>query len=141
MALDMLARREHSRSELQHKLVKKGCAAELAASVARELEAQQLLSDERFVESLLQVRREGGYGPVRISREMKDKGIDPQLIEHYIDAADPQWLEVLKRVRRKKFGDRLPRSYPERARQARFLQYRGFTYDQIRSVLNPSDVD
>ena len=141
MALDMLARREHSRSELQHKLAKKGCAVDLAASVAQELEAQQLLSDERFPESLLQVRRERGYGPVRISREMQDKGIDAQLIEHYIDAADPQWLEVLKRVRRKKFGDRLPRSYPERARQARFLQYRGFTYDQIRMVLNPSDVD
>ena len=44
---------------------------------------------------------------VRISREMQDKGIDAQLIEHYIDAADPQWLEVLKRVRRKKFGDRI----------------------------------
>lgn len=141
MALEMLARREHSRSELQYKLAKKGCTAELAASVTHELEAQQLLSDERFVESLLQVRRERGYGPVRISREMQDKGIDAQLIEHYIDAADPHWLEALKRVRRKKFGDSLPRSYPERARQARFLQYRGFTYDQIKSVLNPSDVD
>jgi regulatory protein len=141
MALDMLARREHSRSELQHKLVRKGCGADLAATVAQELEAQQLLSDERFVESLVQVRRERGYGPVRISREMQDKGVDPQLIERYIDAADPQWVEVLKRVRCKKFGDTLPRSYQERARQARFLQYRGFTYDQIKSALNPSDVD
>jgi regulatory protein len=141
MALDMLARREHSRRELQDKLAKKGCGAGLAASVVQELETQQLLSDERFVESLLQVRRERGYGPVRITREMQDKGIDAQLIEHYIDAADPQWLEVLKRVRRKKFGDRLPKSYPERARQARFLQYRGFTYDQIKSVLNPGEVD
>jgi regulatory protein len=139
MALDMLARREHSLHELQQKLVRKGCGAELAAEVARDLETGQLLSDGRFAEDLLRVRRERGYGPLRIKKEMQDKGVDAQLIAHYVDAADPQWVEVLKRVRRKKFGDRRPKSYQERARQARFLQYRGFTFDQIQSVLNETD--
>lgn len=139
MALDMLARREHSLYELQQKLVRKGCGAELAAEVAHDLETGQLLSDGRFAEDLLRVRRERGYGPLRIKKEMQDKGVDAQLIAHYVDAADPQWVEVLKRVRRKKFGDRRPKSYQERARQARFLQYRGFTFDQIQSVLNETD--
>lgn len=139
MALDMLARREHSLHELQRKLVRKGCGAGLAAEVAQELEARQLLSDGRFAEDLLRVRRERGYGPLRIKKEMQDKGVDEELIERYVDTVDPLWLEVLKRVRRKKFGDRRPRSYQERARQARFLQYRGFTFDQIQSVLNEID--
>lgn len=139
MALDMLARREHSLYELQQKLVRKGCGAELAAEVAHDLETGQLLSDGRFAEDLLRVRRERGYGPLRIKKEMQDKGVDAQLIAHYVDAADPQWVEILKRVRRKKFGDRRPKSYQERARQARFLQYRGFTFDQIQSVLNETD--
>ncbi len=139
MALDMLARREHSLHELQQKLVRKGCGAELAAKVARDLETGRLLSDGRFAEDLLRVRRERGYGPLRIKKEMQDKGVDAQLIARYVDAADPQWVEVLKRVRRKKFGDRRPKSYQERARQARFLQYRGFTFDQVQSVLNEAD--
>ncbi len=139
MALDMLARREHSLHELQQKLVRKGCAAELAAEVAQELETRQLLSDGRFAEDLLRARRERGYGPLRIKKEMQDKGVDEELIERFVDMSDPLWLEILKRVRRKKFGDRRPRSYQERARQARFLQYRGFTFDQIQSVLNEVD--
>lgn len=139
MALDMLARREHSLHELQQKLVRKGCGAELAAEVAQELETRQLLSDGRFAEDLLRARRERGYGPLRIKKEMQDKGVDEELIERFVDMSDPLWLEILKRVRRKKFGDRRPRSYQERARQARFLQYRGFTFDQIQSVLNEVD--
>ncbi len=76
---------------------------------------------------------------MRIKKEMQDKGVDEELIERFVDMSDPLWLEILKRVRRKKFGDRRPRSYQERARQARFLQYRGFTFDQIQSVLNEVD--
>jgi regulatory protein len=43
-------------------------------------------------------------------------------------------------VRRRKFGSSPPQSLAERAKQARFLQYRGFTSDQIRAALN-SDVE
>jgi regulatory protein len=45
------------------------------------------------------------------------------------------WLETIRAVRRKRFGPDLPREYAERARQARFLQYRGFDSEQIRSAL------
>ncbi|MFQ5938082.1 MAG: regulatory protein RecX [Acidiferrobacterales bacterium] len=141
MALDMLARREHSRRELRDKLVKKGCSENLAADVVQDLEARRLLSDGRFAEALVQARQQKGYGPLRIRKEMQEKGVDGELIEQCIDVTDSRWVEVLRQVRHKKFGDKLPRSYQERARQARFLQYRGFTYDQIQSVLSPSEID
>lgn len=136
-----MARREHSRRELQAKLVSKGCGETLAGEVLAELEAEHLLSDERFAEALVCVRRDRGYGPLHIQREMQDKGVDPELIERAVGASDPQWAEVINRVRRKKFGERLPKDYRERAKQARFLQYRGFTYDQIQCVLNPTDLE
>jgi regulatory protein len=44
-------------------------------------------------------------------------------------------------VRRKRFGDEPPQDYKERARQSRFLQYRGFTSDQIRQVLDGDEFD
>lgn len=141
LALEWLARREHSRHELHAKLVGKGCPEHVACEVLERLEAEQLLSDQRFAESLVQARRQRGYGPVRIQKEMQGKGVDAELIERSVDAGDPQWVEVGKRVRRKKFGDKLPRGYEERAKQARFLQYRGFTYDQIQGILSSNDLE
>jgi regulatory protein len=138
-ALELLARREHSRRELRAKLVGKGSPETLADDVVAELEATGLVSDERFAESLVRVRTERGHGPLRIERELQDKGVDPALIESVLDGSDPQWLDLVQRIRRKKFGSAVPRDYKERARQARFLQYRGFTYDQIQRALAPEE--
>jgi regulatory protein len=136
-----LARREHSRSELHDKLLKKGCAEALAAETVNRLEQERLVSDDRFMESLIRARRSRGYGPLRIQKELQDKGVTAEAIERWLDVSGREWLEDIRRVQRKKFGARLPKSYPERARQARFLQYRGFTYDQIQKVLNPHGQD
>jgi len=103
------------------------------------LQAQRLLSDERFTEALIRARRARGFGPVRIQRELQEKGIGDELIGDKLDFSSPAWLEESDRVRRKKFGDVLPRSMAERAKQTRFLQYRGFTLEQIQRILNPRD--
>jgi regulatory protein len=134
--MQYLARREHSRSELHDKLLKKGCAEAVATETVKRLEQECLVSDDRFMESLIQARRNRGYGPLRIQKELQEKGVTAEAIERWLDVSGREWLEDIRRVQRKKFGARLPKSYPERARQARFLQYRGFTYDQIQKVLN-----
>lgn len=137
----MLARREHSRREIYNKILKKGCAETIAAEVVRQLEAERLLSDDRFMESLVQARRKRGYGPLHIQKELQEKGVEPEAIALWLDVTSREWLEDIRRVQRKKFGGKLPKSYTERARQARFLQYRGFTYDQIQQLLNPRGQD
>ncbi len=126
---------------MYNKLLSKGCDAALAAEVVRQLEAERLLSDDRFMESLIRARRERGYGPLRIQKELQEKGVAPEAIEHWLDVMDSEWLEDIRRVQRKKFGASVPKNFAERARQARFLQYRGFTYDQIQQVLNPHGRD
>jgi regulatory protein len=139
--MQCLARREHSRRELYNKLLDKGCPETLATEVVQRLEDESLVSDERFMESLIRVRRNRGYGPVRIRRELQEKGVAPEAIEGGLDPAGREWLEDIRRVQRKKFGARPPESFAERARQARFLQYRGFTNDQIQQILNPRGQD
>jgi regulatory protein len=99
------------------------------------------VSDTRFAESLVRVRRSRGYGPVRIQKELEQKGIEGGAIDAVLDARSREWTQEIERVRRKKFGAGLPRSYAERARQAKFLQYRGFTFDQIQHVLASRDSD
>lgn len=100
-----------------------------------------MLSDERFAESLVRARRNRGYGPLRIRQELQEKGAAPEIIERSVDARSREWLVEIERVRRKKFGERLPSDYAERARQSRFLQYRGFSTDQIREAFDPHEVD
>jgi regulatory protein len=139
--MQWLARREHSRRELQDKLSKKGCDAALAAEVVNKLESERLVSDDRFMESLIRARRNRGYGPLRIQKELREKGVAPEAIANWLDVTSREWIDDIRRVQRKKFGGRIPRSYAERARQARFLQYRGFTYDQIQQLLDPRGQD
>ncbi|OGI50977.1 MAG: hypothetical protein A3E57_03230 [Candidatus Muproteobacteria bacterium RIFCSPHIGHO2_12_FULL_60_33] len=141
MAMQCLARREHSRRELQDKLLKKGCGAALAVEVVSKLESERLVSDDRFMESLIRARRNRGYGPLRIQKELQEKGVAPEAIANWLVVTGQEWLEDIRRVQRKKFGGKIPKSYAERARQARFLQYRGFTYDQIQQLLNPRGQD
>ena len=136
-----LTRREHSRSELHDKLLKKGCTEAIATETVSRLEQERLVSDDRFMESLIQARRSRGYGPLRIQKELQDKGVTAEAIERWLDVSGREWLEDIRRVQRKKFGARLPKNFAERARQARFLQYRGFTHDQIQKVLNPHGQD
>jgi len=107
--------------------------------VANGLVAEGFVSDQRFVEALIHARRQRGYGPLYIRRELESKGIAPELIAKWIRARAPDWLDDLRRVQRKKFGGRLPSSLAERAKQSRFFQSRGFTIDQIRHVLRSSD--
>lgn len=117
------------------KLERKGCAPAVASQVVEALATQGLLSDERFAESVVRSRRRRGYGPVRIRHVLKEKGLEAEAVERSVDGRSKEWLEEIERVRRRKFGEALPQSFEERAKQVRFLQYRGFTYEQIQQVL------
>jgi regulatory protein len=134
-----LARREYGRGELTARLVQRGCAEALAAATVAALAAEGLVSDERFVEALVHVRRSRGYGPLAIRRELEEKGIDRDTIGRWLDDRDDDWLDDLRRVRKKKFGGRQPANLAERARQTRFLQFRGFSHEQIRKILGSDD--
>ena len=139
-ALSWLARREYGRAELIGKLVQRGCEEQAAAGIVAALTAEGLVSDERFIEALLHVRRVRGYGPLYIRRELEEKGIDRGSIERWLDIGSRDWVEDVKRVNKKKFGGKQPASLAERAKQTRFLQYRGFTHEQIRQALGNNDV-
>jgi len=119
--------------------VQRGCDDSVAAGVVATLAAEGLLSDERFIEAVMHVRRTRGYGPLYIRRELEQKGIDRDAIEQWLDAGSRDWIDDLRRVRNRKFGKRHPASLAERAKQTRFLQSRGFTHEQIRIVLGSDD--
>lgn len=136
----MLARREHSRVELQHKLQGKGHPAALVEDVVTALVREGLLSDKRFTEAYVHSRMRRGFGPVKIRAELRERGVESELIEQYLHMSSMEWNNLINEVRGKRYGGRVPEDFKERARQARFLQARGFTSDQIRRVLSEFDV-
>jgi regulatory protein len=128
----LLARREHSLKELRAKLKAKGIAPELIDTVTTRLANEGLQSDQRFTESYLHSRIQKGYGPSRLEQELYERGIDEQLVQSCLENLALDWMEILASVRSKKFRQALPVGYSEQARESRFLQYRGFTTEQIR---------
>jgi regulatory protein len=135
VALRLLVRREHSVQEITSKLTSRGYQREAVATVVAALAAENLLSDNRFVEEFVASRARRGSGPVKIRDELRGRGVDETLVETVLMEQAESWAANAASVRRKRFGAALPRDYAERARQARFLQQRGFSMDAIRAAL------
>ena len=101
------------------------------------LEAQGLLSEERFTEQYVASRLDRGHGPRRIREELRRRGIDAAAAGEALGRDDRFWSGQASRARSKRFGEAMPADYREWVRQARFLERRGFTTEQIRSALGP----
>jgi len=138
-ALDLLARREHSRSELERKLGARGFAEELIAPTLDALEESGELASARFTESFIRARAARGQGPARIRAELAERGIDREQAAELLQRAGIDWAAIARSVRDKRFGAERPTDFKERARQARFLEYRGFDGDQIGRALRSGD--
>lgn len=141
-AMDLLARREHSREELVHKLTGRGFAPDLVETVIDELAAENLQSDDRFAEAYIAERSARGYGPLYIRQALRNRGIDAHLIDQYLDPDDPEWLRKAAELGRRRFGVIEPGDRRTYAKAVRFLHQRGFSGGQIRRALqDPADWD
>ena len=130
VALKMLIRREHSQFELSNKLQLKGFdSTDIKHSINLLIE-QKYQSDERFSEAFILMRYNQGKGPVKISFELKKRGIES------FDLSNFDWFELAKEVREKKFGQNLSLDYKTQAKQKRFLKSRGFSFDQINKAFS-----
>lgn len=136
-ALRWLTRREYSRHELQQKLQTKGFESAVIESVIAELLRERYLSDERFAEMLVRSRLNRGVGPVRVKQELRQHELNDDVATRMPDEAE--WRRRASEVRRKRFGAQLPQTYEDRVKQMRFLQYRGYTTEQINAAMTAEE--
>ncbi len=136
-AVRLLARREHTRSELARKLGAHGTREEIDA-VLDSMQQAGLLSDARFAEAY--VRGNGArFGAAKLRQTLRSKGVDAETIATQLAAADlPDELEKARALWSRKYSA-APTDQREWARQARFLQSRGFSSDVIRRLLKQID--
>jgi regulatory protein len=132
-ALTLLARRDWLTGEMSARLRESGCQPEAVAGVLAELVRERLLDDARYAERYVASRADRGQGPVRIAADLASLGASRDVIDAALGSG-PDWRAVAGAVRRRKFGASPPDSWAEKARQARFLQYRGFSSDHIRAA-------
>jgi regulatory protein len=141
-ALNYLARREHTKLELQRKLATKGFAADDIAEAINKLESQGLQSNERFVESYVAMRCKRGFGPIRITKELSERGVYQELIDQFLLEYKSSWPKLAKEAHRKKFGEKIPNELHEQAKQMRYLYQKGFDSELIRKIITSKlDID
>ena len=133
-AMDLLAQREHGRVELARKLRRRGAPPELIDSALDRLSEEGLLDESRYLESFIAARARAGYGPLRIREELAQRGLPREAIEQALGECGVDWVEQLRELWQRRFGVR-PQGQKERARQGRFLAYRGFSMEQISRLL------
>jgi regulatory protein len=139
-AIRLLARRDFATGELRAKLERQGFDRVAAEAAVAELVEEHALDDVRYARNYVGYHAGRGQGPVRIGADLRALELPAELIETAL-AEGPDWRAVAREVRIRKFGADQAQSgdkaadWAHKARQARFLQYRGFSSDHIRSAL------
>ena len=144
-AMNLLARREHSLRELRQKLRRRFSDGPLLEAELQRLADENLQSDQRFADSFARQRAGRGYGPQRVRQEMRDRGLSDADIAVAFERNELDWFALAEEVFRKKFdapaapgtqqSSLQPSDLKEKARRARFMQYRGFSTDHFRHLL------
>ena len=135
-ALRLLARREHSRTELARKLAAHAASPETLDALLDGLEERKQLSDSRYAEQRVRTLARK-YGSSRIRQELRARGIDAQAAESAVLASAEDDLSRAVEILRRKYREPAA-SREERARRARFLLGRGFSYPIIQEALKLS---
>ena len=133
-AMRFLARREHSREELQRKLVPLAAEGEDVSALLDDLAKRGWLSDRRLAEQHIRSRARR-FGPLKLAQQLRAKGVDEQTIAAGFRSAeiDPAATRM-QSVWASRFAT-LPGDERERARQVRFLQGRGFALGEVLKFL------
>jgi regulatory protein len=132
-AVALLARRDFAGLELRTRLTARGFEPQAAEEAVAQLTAEGVVNDARYACNYVTYHAGRGQGPVRIAAGLRARGLAAADIEAAL-ASGPDWRALANTVRARRFGKASPASWKEKARQARFLQYRGFSADHTRAA-------
>ena len=132
-ALALLARREHTRTELQRKLAAQAEDPQALIDLLDALTQRGWLSDARFAAALVH-DKQAKFGTTRLAYELRERGVEASIIREQLDGLKQSELDRARQVWQTKFGI-LPEDAKARAKQMRFLQSRGFSLDVIGKIM------
>ena len=136
-ALYYLAKREYSFQELVNKTLK--YAEELGLNkkdcefIISKLREQNLQSDQRFCESYINSKK-NKFGAQKIVFELTQKGVSEDLVATFIGELVNNEYDLALQVWNKKYSH-VTQDINEKAKQIRFLQSRGFSFETIKKII------
>ena len=136
-AVSLLARRDYSSKRAQAEAQASAATSSMPYEVVvDDLVSMNKVNDERYGQNFVAYRARRGHGPARIRNHLQKSGLTRAAIDEAVKGEEaPDFLALARATRARKFGPDIPKDRKERAKQARFLQYRGFSNDHIRAVL------
>lgn len=136
-ALYLLEHRSHSKKELAEKIARTAASREAAQAAADHMEELGLIDDEAYARELARVLfTRKHYGAVRVRQELRQKGIDSDLIDTLIEeyADEDEALETLRGLLAGKYAGW---QEDEKTRRRAFAALRrlGYSYELIRRAM------
>ena len=126
-ALKLLSQREHSRLELQRKLMPHVEEGDDLRATLDELEKRGFISEQRVVDSVIHSKA-SRFGMARLVHELRSKGLDDEMVRNASEQLRDTELWC------KRFGTP-PADIKEKAKQLRFMASRGFSSGVASRVL------
>lgn len=140
-AIQLLSRRDHGQYELYQKLALKGYEeADIEAAINFCLD-HNYLDDLRYAKSQIRQHVYKGHGERRIRQELAQKRVAESVIDEAMMEEPQDWLELARMAAEKKFKGIKAKDQKEYAKQVRFMQYRGYSFDQISYALSFDEHD
>ncbi|SVE01018.1 uncharacterized protein METZ01_LOCUS453872, partial [marine metagenome] len=120
-----------------HKLSHRVSSLELLEIEIEKLIQEGLLDNRRFAEQYVHSRENRGLGPIRIEKELRERGVERTIIEELL--SEKNWIELAKKALLKKTRKSLPREKEQILKLKKFLNYRGFSYIDIEGAFKLVD--
>lgn len=134
-ALASLCMREHSIKEITDKLTRKDYQKDSIEVIIQECLKDNYLNDQRFAEIYWRSRARKGFGPNKITMELKQKGIASELIQSTSIQQELNFDEIIKIVYKKKFRGRKIHDFKDMSKRQNYLYQRGFGVDLIKMII------
>lgn len=132
-ALYFLARREYAYKELFTKLCKYTRDKDVIIKTLNQLKEKGYLSEERYIRSYLNSKINKS-GILKIKYNLKLKTENTDLIEKVLNENPVNEYDAAKTLWERKFGV-VATDKNQLAKQIRFLQNRGFSFDVINKIV------
>lgn len=129
----LLSKRSYGRNELGKKLSVYAQNIEDVEKLLDEMEEYKYIDDNQYASSLLKSEVSKGRGKAKIAQVFKNKGVDIAKIDEELSGIN--WFKQALEIKIKKFGAKVETDQKLKAKQIRYLQYRGFGFDVIMKVV------
>lgn len=139
-ALAWLGKQEYSQAKFRRKLEQFEATDEQIAAVIEEFTSHNWLSEQRYCEGFVRARIRKGQGYIRIRNDGRVQGLDEDTLKQALEASEADWFELARQTYEKRYGESQIKDLKEKAKRLRFMQYRGFTMEQVSYAMT-QDID